>query len=153
MYECVPGYSFGLHFSVCLCNKKFCLWLSIYMYMYITVCTRDCQKSMNDCRYLWQRVHVCVHAAGLCVFVCVGVRTCVFVWVSSVRFRQCLSVGIVGLTALSRHKVLYSAENGFPCWKKLPPSDWLSRPDRKPHDLGKNFKTPRREILATFCTE
>lgn len=79
---------------------------------------------------------VCVCACGMCVIA----------WVSSVRFRQCLSVGIVGLTALSRHKVLYAAKKLFSLLE-TPQTDCpdlieASRPWRE---------TVRRDILATFC--
>lgn len=57
-----------------------------------------------------------MHKFSLSVCVC-ACGMCAIAWVSSVRFRQCLSVGIVGLTALSRHKVLYAAKKCFPCWK------------------------------------
>lgn len=48
---------------------------------------------------------------------CVLACAFVIVRVSSVRFRQCLSAGIVGLTVLSRQKVIHTAENCFPGWK------------------------------------
>lgn len=53
---------------------------------------------------------------GLCTD-CVLACAFVIAWVSSVRFRHCLSAGIVGLTALSRQKVIHTAENCFPGWK------------------------------------
>lgn len=53
-----------------------------------------------------------MHKFSLSVCVCAR-GMCVIAWVSSVRFRQCLSVGNVGLTALSRHKVLYAAKKLF----------------------------------------
>lgn len=143
---------------------SFILSVSVCLSSCTVLCA--CKKPMNNClcahcksmsvRMCQALVFMCcpmyMHEfrESMCVSVCECV--CMIAWVSSVRFRQCLSAGIVGLTALSRHKVLYSAENCFPCWKNSPHQTDCPDLIRSSIDLGKNFKTPRREMLAAFCT-